>query len=116
MIILPLISPLFALGSDPESNLPACCRRNGAHHCMMSAEQMEALLHGEHLTVIRSKCPLYPTTLAPAPHQQLALAPPSTLAIDLSSQPQRFCQPESWAGAMLKGARHKRGPPESLLS
>jgi hypothetical protein len=28
-----LIAPLFA--SDTEAYLPACCRRNGTHHCMM---------------------------------------------------------------------------------
>jgi hypothetical protein len=30
---LTLIAPLFA--PDADANLPACCRRNGKHHCMM---------------------------------------------------------------------------------
>jgi hypothetical protein len=33
-----LISPAV-LASDPESNLPACCRRDGKHHCAMMAMQ-----------------------------------------------------------------------------
>jgi hypothetical protein len=57
----PLIAPLFALGSDAESRLPACCRTHGKHHCMMSVEEMQALLDGEHFTAVTPKCPLYPS-------------------------------------------------------
>lgn len=32
-----LIEPAV-LASDPESRLPACCRRLGKHHCAMDAE------------------------------------------------------------------------------
>jgi hypothetical protein len=31
---LPLAVPI-AFASDPDSRLPACCRRNGKHHCVM---------------------------------------------------------------------------------
>ena len=36
-----LVSPAL-LTSDPESNLPACCRRNGAHRCSMLEMQGDA--------------------------------------------------------------------------
>ena len=34
---LPFASSLFALTPKSDANLPACCRRNGKHHCMMTA-------------------------------------------------------------------------------
>jgi hypothetical protein len=53
-----LIAPLFA--SDSDANLPACCRRNGAHHCMMRMmEQHSGQQQG--LTSVLEKWPCYPT-------------------------------------------------------
>ncbi|MGH9596895.1 MAG: hypothetical protein ACRD3K_08875, partial [Edaphobacter sp.] len=40
---LPFVSPLFALTATSDANLPVCCRRNGRHHCMMSAEERATL-------------------------------------------------------------------------
>ncbi|MEQ1948674.1 MAG: hypothetical protein ABL995_15905 [Bryobacteraceae bacterium] len=66
---LALASPLFA--SDPESNLPACCRRNGKHQCNMRTG-------GDSGPGIQAAaCPLY--SLARG-----ASAQPNTLALGLS--------------------------------
>jgi hypothetical protein len=46
---LPLIAPLFASGV-PEASLPACCRRSGKHHCMMTAGP-------SHDRTVAEKCP-----------------------------------------------------------
>jgi hypothetical protein len=34
--------PSSAFASDPESRLPACCRRNGKHHCVIATEGSSA--------------------------------------------------------------------------
>jgi hypothetical protein len=114
---LPLILPALALGQDPESNLPACCRRNGAHHCRMSAEQMQALLDGHHFTTVHSKCPLYPAAPVTLHQQNLScgtaepalLETPDSLAL-------KTAQIAAWARSAEAGARHKRGPPAILPS
>lgn len=111
LIGLPLISPLFAMGSNAESMLPACCRRGGEHHCMLSAAQKEELLHGEHVTVIRSKCPLFPKATASNHHQQSAFEQSGLIFTEVLSTPEKIHQVEAWARFALEGARQKRGPP-----
>jgi hypothetical protein len=112
----PLIAPLFALGGSAESDLPACCRRNGAHHCMMSAEQVAELEHTAYVTVVHSRCPLYPVPGAPVHHEVLALHADQLFYAGVLSHPAQFQQVEAWARVALDGARHKRGPPALRLS
>jgi hypothetical protein len=113
---LPLLAAIPALASTPESRLPACCRRNGAHKCMLSAEQMAALEHGQHFTTPRSTCPMFPKAVAPAHSESYALAPSAAFYAGVSSHPAQFQQVEAWARVALEGARHKRGPPAVRLS
>ena len=58
---LPLIAPLLASTPD-ESQLPACCRRNGKHHCAMSMEvgNIPSRFH-----VVSEKCPYSPFARTP---------------------------------------------------
>jgi hypothetical protein len=52
-----LIAPLFA--PDADANLPACCRRNGKHHCMMRMmERRSGQQKG--FTSVSEKCPCFP--------------------------------------------------------
>jgi hypothetical protein len=54
-----LIAPLFA--SDADANLPACCRRNGKHHCMMRMmERRSGLQKG--FPSVSGKCPCFPVS------------------------------------------------------
>ena len=56
---LTLIAPLFA--RDADANLPACCRRNGKHHCMMRMmEQRSGNQKG--FTSVSEKCPCFPVS------------------------------------------------------
>lgn len=113
---LPLLAAIPALASTPESRLPACCRRGGAHHCMLSAEQIAALEQGQHFTTPRMTCPMCPRATAPAQQQVLFLQPSATFYAAISSHPAQFQQVEAWARVALAGARHKRGPPAVRLS
>jgi hypothetical protein len=51
-----LLSPAF--GSGAAANLPACCRRDGKHHCAISPSE-DAAKSGAHV-LTNGKCPLYP--------------------------------------------------------
>jgi hypothetical protein len=115
LFCLPQIVPLFALGSTPESRLPACCRMHGKHHCMMSMEEMQALLSGNHFTPVPSKCPLFPKAVSPVPNQVLYFDQAAVLSDEFLSLPTQSRQPEASARVALEGARHKRGPPVALL-
>ncbi len=56
--LLPFFLPFFSFGS--ESALPACCRRNGKHHCAMSARLRESVQGASSGPVVRnvtSPCP-----------------------------------------------------------
>jgi len=53
----PLIAPVFT-ASINETELPACCRRNGKHHCMMYRMAM-GLAPWPYRTV-QEKCPYAP--------------------------------------------------------
>jgi hypothetical protein len=109
--VLPFLSALSALGETSESRLLACCRRNGAHHCMMSAEQKAQLEIGRHVTTIHSKCPLFPGAV-PAEHHPTPHLPFTTVALRaVSSRPAQDLPALDWIRTAVEGARHKRGPP-----
>jgi hypothetical protein len=75
IVALFLLAPLSALiPGAADAQLPACCRRHGAHHCAMAA--MSAPPAGTHQFTAPNRCPLYRTGhLAPTPVFHLAIAP-----------------------------------------
>lgn len=74
IVALFLLAPLSALiPGAADAQLPACCRRHGAHHCAMGAMSAPA---NSHQIAAPSHCPLYRAGhLAPTPVFALALAP-----------------------------------------
>jgi hypothetical protein len=96
------------LGPDAEASLPACCRRNGKHHCAMClARQSDA----PGFATISEKCPCQPArscavhspTYKPEAVEDLSAG----LACHRTGQPQlralyRRC---------FLHHHHKRGPP-----
>jgi hypothetical protein len=56
----PLVSPLLALSTSSDANLPACCRRNGVHHCQMKVQQSNTSAHQTTVITVSMKCPFYP--------------------------------------------------------
>ncbi len=64
MVLFFALGPLQGvLGASDDSRLPACCRRNGAHHCEMNAEMMAAMhrIYGSTPAFAApSTCPMFP--------------------------------------------------------
>jgi hypothetical protein len=112
---LPLILPALALGQGPDSNLPACCRRNGKHHCMMSAEEMQRLLNGIKASSPHSHCPLYPTAVTPLRHVDLAVPAGTPALAPLSRVAALHLCAACDIRAALENPHHPRGPPRSFI-
>jgi hypothetical protein len=117
---LPMISPLFAMEGD-AGNLPACCRRDGKHHCMMMAGMMMGSSDaasassnpGTQPTVAigTERCPYGPQGLPGAMHRDWTLDTGSAVFAGLMAHPSGSPQTESKRRVSSVRARHKRGPP-----
>src|ERR1700733_16076757 len=87
-------------GKVDESSLPACCRRNGKHHCVMTA-----LENGETSISAPDCCPCLPHALvstAPVSAALLAVTtdslayPTERVAARYSTDGPRASDPRSW--------------------
>jgi hypothetical protein len=117
LMALPAGALTLIAGNRDEANLPACCRRNGAHHCHMNAEQMRRMMaasSGETTLGAPSCCPSYPRSVATSVSSEHALVASvggqSTLLVERRT-------PQSSRAAALISARRtwpKRGPPSLL--
>ena len=112
---LPLISPVLALTASSETNLPACCRRNGAHHCAGMMGSAQSSNGGTNLSAIPQRCPAYPAVVAPVRHGDLSIHAASLIFAEIVSHPAIKLQTEARARVALDRARQKRGPPTELL-
>ena len=108
-----LISPLLALTAGPGANLPACCRRNGAHHCTGNMPKQDSSAATQ-LTLIPERCPSFPQLVNSAPHTQLATPAALLLSAELISSPALHRPTEPRAPVALDRSRHTRGPPTLL--
>jgi hypothetical protein len=111
----PLIGP--ALFADAESNLPACCRRDGRHHCGMPDRDMaDTPSSGAAVDALRAKCPFFPNGGAVVPEAGPALLAGSQAAgVSIATRIAASPKPEAGYRISFDRSHHKRGPP-SLLS
>ena len=109
LFCFPLISPLFALTPTSDFHLPACCRRNGTHHCTMPAPDRQS--EGIQLSALRQRCPDYPKTIAPVRHEELSPVSASLLLTTIVAHPIGKPQSEFLTRFALDRSRHERGPP-----
>jgi hypothetical protein len=102
-----LIAPGLLL--DAQSDLPACCRRNGVHHCIGNMDEAPSN-SGISFQAIRQTCPSFGIA-APA-CANLALPKPSAAVFAaLLSHPSIQFQTEACYRVSSSRSHQKRGPP-----
>jgi len=102
-----ILAPL--LPSDPESNLPPCCRTHGKHHCMMAAGQPDGA------SLATEKCPYFPKASS-AGHVSGATIQPATAIAELLVRPAAIPPAEPGYRQSCHHGHQKRGPPFLLVS
>jgi hypothetical protein len=106
MLIAPLLTP------GPEANLPACCRGNGKHHCMMRMIRNNGNQKG--FTTVSEKCPC---CLASACAVHSVTYKPESAKLfyaEARRHPAYAPQTEALGRISLLRSHQKRGPPAPL--
>lgn len=109
-----LIGP--ALLVDDHANLPACCRRDGKHHCGMAEGAMaNAPSTGPAVAAARVKCPLFPGVGVLVAHSGASLATRSrTLDISIDVRFSLVACADDGYGVARGSSHLQRGPPGFL--
>jgi len=115
----PLAVPLLAAAADlqskdAQSSLPACCRRNGKHHCAITMAAALASVNGSSPAFQAPPCPLYPSPSTPLRLAAAKLNPAPALAIARLQTASPNVHGRSRASSALLSANQKRGPPSIL--
>jgi hypothetical protein len=115
LLLALLLSPtamLFVAGTG-ESDLPACCRRFGKHHCSYAGPSAESQSSGPSFKALQTKCPVYPNgvTLSVGSKFVPALASTSKTAIDLSGEQLLAAQSLQHVPTAVFDSAQTRGPP-----
>ena len=107
---LPTVAPLLVMGQDIGAHLPACCRRNGAHHCMMDAGQPSDT------PAFSARCPEFPRAAMTAPTGTfMAVAAPSLAVLANISTFTVTQRAETERRISRDRSHQKRGPPSVFL-
>jgi len=110
LLLVPLTLPLFGTRAV-EASLPACCRRNGKHHCMMYMAWMQQRA----FRAFHEKCPYDiapPAVMVLPPYTPSA---PTSIFAGLRRHLSPVAQAETQRHVSFDRTRQKRGPPEQLL-
>jgi hypothetical protein len=106
---LSLIGPVVS--ADSESQLPACCRRNGKHHCGMKQADDE-LSSGRPINAIKRTCPDFPSgPSGPSGSKAPLLHRDDTIELSVLSHPAGHVQTEARYRISFSRSSQKRGPP-----
>jgi hypothetical protein len=108
---LPLAAPLLAASTDTDSNLPACCRRHGKHHCSMGIGSSAA---SSVAAFQAPPCPAYPTVATQCPGLAAALAVPPRIGADVHRDSRPAANAECAIQTFAEFAHLTRGPPSHL--
>src|ERR1700691_26287 len=112
LVFLFSFSPIApALFVDSESNLPACCRRDGKHHCGMT-DMAQTPPTGPSADTLRARCPFFPHGGAVVPNPEAAMPDASQSAgISIVSQTASPAQADVGYRISFDSSHRKRGPP-----
>jgi len=110
LLSLPLAAPLFGFEA---SDLPACCRRNGMHHCMSGI----VMAPGTPLiSIIAPKCPSWPKAMAAPWAGGFACSRAHVIGLLLFAHPHSASQTNARYRICFSRSRQKRGPPAALAA
>jgi hypothetical protein len=114
--LFPTVAPALTTGAMGQSTLPACCRRDGKHHCMMSPEERAMLMGEGQNGAIRvgtppEQCPYSQRSLVAAHLQVFTPGTAATHAGFLLHEPSAIAQAECLRRISFDRSRQKRGPP-----
>ncbi|MBV8113375.1 MAG: hypothetical protein JO300_01445 [Silvibacterium sp.] len=105
---LPLVSSLFG-AQAAEQSLPACCRRDGRHHCSMGTSSSSP----RDLSTVGEKCPRAPASPAILLHFSFTPGVAAAIFAGITRHPAISPQTEAQLRVSFDRARQKRGPPLS---
>jgi hypothetical protein len=108
-------APLLAT-SNLQNDLPACCRRNGSHHCV--TRMMEGDRGSRQVSAPAEKCPFFPHIgqLTQVQNPAIAPSPAGAFYAALESHPACHTQSEAQRRISFDRSRQKRGPPAAALA
>ncbi|MFZ0663221.1 MAG: hypothetical protein WAM66_11055 [Acidobacteriaceae bacterium] len=109
LFILPFALPLFGT-SVAEAAVPACCRRNGKHHCMMYMEWSQR----RSFTTVREKCPYSIVPPAILVLHSFAPFPSASVFAGVTRHPAVSPQVEAQQRVSFDRTCQKRGPPARI--
>jgi hypothetical protein len=106
-----LLMPL--LSAEPESKLPACCRRDGKHACSMMMKSSPSSIPGKpSISAKKIACPLYPSgKTLPVSARAAGTPVQPTSWIPANSTINVVEQLEARFRMSFSRATQKRGPP-----
>ena len=109
-----LIAP--ALLASAASDLPACCRRNGKHHCAMAdMDGSGGMPAGPSLKALQPKCTFFPKTAAvPACSSNVVLSVAPVVGAPNLMGSATAAPDDNRSLTALPGSVRKRGPPSNL--
>jgi hypothetical protein len=106
---LPLISPLVAADAA-EMSLPACCRRDGKHHCRMVQRDANGRI-GFQAAAVHERCSNYPAAPIRPRIDFSSDEGRAVLFAEVVIHPSGVAQTEVRRCISFDRSRQKRGPP-----
>jgi hypothetical protein len=120
LVGLPTVSPLFALSTGDDLSRPACCRRDGKHHCMLVDMDMSGASStdrtGFSAPSVSERCPYGANSVPTTAHPDWTLDTAQAIFAGVVAHPAVAPQTESKRRISAERSRHKRGPPTISLS
>lgn len=110
----PLVSPLLALSTNSDATLPACCRRNGVHHCQMKMQRPDVSAHQVTVSTVSTKCPFYPGPATLVRHNDVRLHTSTRVSAESVNHGTVKALTRAHVQIALDTAWQKRGPPAYL--